>query len=597
MGNEGTTAKGQASKNGAHDSSHDKESSPAKSLFSGRILESRVFPFPTLSVEEKETLGLVLESIDKLLGPKTEEFRKYDVAGEQPEAYVEELKAAGLFSLIIPTEYDGLGLSNSAYSRVLQQTSRHDASTSLTIGAHSSIGMKALLLFGNDEQKKKYLPRLATGELIAAFCLTEAGAGSDAASITTTATKNGDGTWTLNGEKIWITNGGTAGFYTVFARTDSPEGKITAFLVEREWAGVSSGPKEDKMGIRASCTTTVRFTDVKVPTEAMLGEEGKGFKVAMAVLNNGRTGLGGGCVGAMKKLIEAAVSQATQRKQFGRSIAEFQLVKEKIAMMSMLCFASESVVTMVGHYVDSGVEDFSVEAAISKVFISEALWQVADEALQIAGGNGFMREYPYERVVRDSRINRIFEGTNEILRLFVGLSGMKDAGEELKDVARGLSGIFNDPIKGFGVLSSYASKKVAQVTTIGRERLSFVHPALKNEATEMAQGVAKLGQCVEVVLKRHGKGIIGEQLSTKRVADACIDLFVGLCVLSRVSAMIAEKGEAACSTEISMVKVYAQFARTRIANSLRALSKNEDRALLSLADSVIGKGGYTWDIL
>lgn len=573
------------------------EISPAKSLFSGRVVESKVYPFPRLSDDERETLQLVLESVDKLLGGREHEFRAFDTEGVQPDAYVEELKAAGLFSLIIPSEYEGLGLSNSAYSRVLQQTSRYDGSTSLTIGAHSSIGLKALLLFGTDEQKAKYLPKLASGELIAAFCLTEAGAGSDAASITTTATKNSDGTWTLNGEKIWITNGGTAGFYTVFARTESDAGKITAFIVEREWAGVSTGPKEDKMGIRASCTTTVRFTDVKVPSDAMLGEEGKGFKVAMAVLNNGRTGLGGGCVGAMKRLIEASIAQATQRKQFGKPISDYQLIREKIATMTMLCFASESVVTMVGHYVDSGVDDFSVEAAISKVFISEALWQVADEALQIAGGNGFMREYPYERVVRDSRINRIFEGTNEILRLFIGLSGMKDAGAELKDVSRGLAGIFNDPIKGFGILSLYASKKAAEVSSLARGKITFAAPALRDDALELMKGVAKLGQNVEVVLKKHGKGIIGEQLATKRIADACIDLFVGLCVLSRVSSMIAEKGEDACRDEIQIVKVYLQFARTRVSNSLKAIHRNEDAALNALAESMISKGQFPWDIV
>jgi alkylation response protein AidB-like acyl-CoA dehydrogenase len=529
--------------------------------------------------------------------PKEADFRRYDEKGEQPHEFLDELKRLGLFSLIIPGEFDGLGLSNSAYSRVLQQTSRYDGSTSLTIGAHSSIGMKALLLFGTDEQKKRYLTRLATGELIAAFCLTEPGSGSDAASIKTTAVKNPDGTWTLNGEKIWITNGGTAGFYTVFARTDSEHGKISAFIVERGWEGVSTGPKEDKMGIRASCTTSVSFSNVKVPADCLVGEEGKGFKVAMAVLNNGRTGLGGGCVGAMKRLIELSIAQAKQRKQFGKSIAEFDLIKEKIATMTTMCFAAESIVSIVGHFIDSDVEDFSVEAAMSKVFASEALWLVADEALQIAGGNGFMREFPYERVVRDSRINRIFEGTNEILRLYIGLSGMKEAGDALKDVARGMSGIFNDPIKGFGVLSTYASKKVGQYTSFGRPRLGRIAPALKEEATSLEQGAAKLAQAVESTLRRYGKNIIGQQLVTKRVSDTAIDLFVGLCVLSRVTSMIEANGEAASQDPIRIAKVFSNMARTRIANNLRGLVKNEDKATVSLADSMVERGVFPWDVL
>ncbi len=571
--------------------------SPAKGLFLGDIREDKLFPFPTIRSEERETLQMVIESIDRFMTEKADDFRRYDEKGEQPEQYVEELKALGLFSLIIPEEFEGLGLSNSGYSRVLQQTSRYDASTSLTIGAHSSIGMKALLLFGTQDQKAKYLPRLATGELIAAFCLTESGAGSDAASIKTHAVRQADGSWILNGEKIWITNGGTAGFYTVFARTETDEGKITAFIVERGWNGVSSGPKEDKMGIRASCTTTVRFDDVRVPPECVLGEVGKGFKVAMAVLNNGRTGLGGGCVGAMKRLIELSIAQATQRKQFGKSIASFQLIKEKIALMTTLCFASESIVSVVGHLIDSEVDDFSVEAAMSKVFVSEALWTVADEALQIAGGNGFMKEFPYERVVRDSRINRIFEGTNEILRLYVGLSGMKDAGDQLKDVARGVGGIFNDPIKGFGVLSEYASKKMGQFTSLGRQRLTGVASSLEHEAAACELGIAKLSQAVEWALRRYGKEIIGQQLVTRRLADAATEIFVGMCVLSRVSSLLKEKGVAGCQDELRIARIYTHHAKGRISSYLKGLSKNSDQDILALADSMVERGSFPWDVL
>ena len=581
----------------AHDDQQQDAGSPAKGLFLGEFRDSRLFPFPRISESERETLSLVLESVDRFMAGKEAVFREQDENGEQPAAYVDELKALGLFSLIVPQEHEGLGLSNSAYSRVLQQTSRYDASTSLTIGAHSSIGMKALLLFGTDEQKSRYLSKLASGEIIAAFCLTESGSGSDAASVKTYATKNDDGSFSLTGEKIWITNGGTAGFFTVFAKTESAAGKMTAFIVERDWKGVSSGPKEDKMGIRASCTTTVRFDNVRIPPECVLGEEGKGFKVAMAVLNNGRTGLGGGCVGAMKRLIEHSVAQATQRKQFGRSISEFQLIQEKIALMTTLCFASESVVAFVGSLIDAGVEDFSVEAAISKVFVSEALWVVADEALQIAGGNGFMKEYPYERVVRDCRINRIFEGTNEILRLYVGLSGMKDAGDALKDVARGIGGIFNDPIKGFGLLTGYATRKLSQVTPIGKGSFWRVAPQVKAEAAWLEKGAARLAQAVEATLKKHGKGIIGEQLVTKRIADSSIDLFVGMCVLARVSSLITERGGDECQDEVAIARVFTQFARTRVGNALKGLVQNSDKETVRLAASICRKGGYGWDVL
>ena len=427
--------------------------SVAKNLAAGRILEDQLFPYPALRHKDQEVLRLMVDAIDQFLSPKHQDFKRWDREAEQPEEFIQGLRDLGLFGLIVPEQYGGLGLSNAGYARVLSQSSSHDSSVSLTIGAHSSIGMKGILLFGTAEQKARYLPKLASGELIAAFCLTESGAGSDAASIRTQAVKNPDGTWTLNGEKIWITNGGIADLYTVFARTSSQAGKITAFLVEAAWAGVSHGQHEDKMGIRASSTTTVNFADVKVPAENVLDVEGKGFKVAMAILNNGRTGLGGGAVGGMKALIALSSSQAQSRKQFHQPIAEFGLIREKISQMALDCFAAESVVWMVAHYIDSGVEDYSVEAAISKVFASEALQRSAYEALQIAAGNGFMREYPYEQITRDCRILTIFEGTNEVLRLYIALSALKDLGKSLGDMKAAVDDIFNNPIKGFGVLT------------------------------------------------------------------------------------------------------------------------------------------------
>lgn len=569
--------------------------SVAKGLYSGNIHEAAVFPFPAYPAEEKETVAMVLDSIDRFMADKGEHYRTWDREGAQPKEYVEALKELGLFGLIIPESEGGIGLSNVGYSRVLQQSSRLDASTSLTIGAHSSIGMKGILLFGTLDQRARYLPKLATGEYIAAFCLTEPSSGSDAASIKTTATRNEDGSYSISGEKIWITNGAFADVFTVFARTPGADGQLTGFIVERAFAGVSTGPKEDKMGIRASATTTVRFENVRVPAENVLGEPGKGFKVAMAILNNGRTGLGGGCVGAMKQSIDRAIQQALDRKQFGKPIAEFQLIKEKIADMTVRCYASEAVVHLVASLIDAGHEDYSVEAAMSKVFVSEQLWLVANEAVQIAGGNGFMREYPYERVVRDSRINLIFEGTNEILRLYIALSSLKDAGDELKAVVKGLSTVFNDPIKGFGVMSTYATKKMSQLSPVGRDQIGGVAAELKPLASVLERQVAKLGGVTESILKKYGTKIVGSQLVTKRLADIGIDIFVSLCVLSRVSSAIAAKGAAGCRDEIRIANLFVQAAKRRIAQNFRRLEVNEDSELLGLADSMFEARKFAWD--
>ncbi|MEZ4755037.1 MAG: acyl-CoA dehydrogenase family protein [Bdellovibrionota bacterium] len=579
------------------DKNMDLEASAAKQLFLGTIIEQNLFPFPKFNADEAETLTMIIESIDKFLDGKQEQFREYDVKGAQPDEYLNSLKELGLFGLIIPEEYGGIGLSNSGYARVVQQASKYDASTSLTIGAHSSIGMKGVVLFGTDEQKKKYLPKLATGEMLAAFCLTEPGTGSDAASIKTTATKNSDGSWTLNGEKIWITNGAFADFFTVFARTDSEAGMMSAFIVERSFGGVSNGPKEDKMGIRASATTTIVLDNVKVPAENILGGEGKGFKVAMEILNNGRTGLGGGCVGGIKRCIKLAAAQASERKQFGTAIKNFGLIKEKIARMTMDCYATESVVAMVGHLVDSGAKDYSTEAAISKIFATEAMWNAAYESLQVAGGNGFMKEYPYEMITRDSRINMIFEGTNEILRLFIALSGFKDAGSYLKEIGKSASKVFNDPIKGFGVMSGYAAKKVAQLTSLGRDKIESVPPELQELARILEEYTLELAKAVETTLKRHGKEIIGKQFASKRIADTVIDLFVSLCVLSRVSSSVKEKGAEKAKFEIKIANMFIQSAKRRMNQNLRRIERNEDGDWKSLANHIFEKGEYPWDLL
>lgn len=580
-----------------HSDGLDLAASVAKSLFVGRIVEENLFPYPQIDPDEVETLALVSTSLDDFLQDNREDFAHWDRDSAQPAAFIQSLGELGLFGLIIPGDFGGIGLSNAAYTRVVEQVSSYDSSISLTVAAHSSIGLKGLLLFGTDEQKARYLPKLASGEMIAAFCLTESGAGSDAASVKTKAVKNRNGSWTLNGEKIWITNGGIADFYTVFARTGKNSGELSAFFVERSWPGVNTGAKEDKMGIRASATTAVSFADVIVPAENLLGSEGQGFKIAMSILNNGRTGLGGGSVGGMKTCIALATAQALERKQFGQSIAEFGLIKEKVAQMAIDCFAAESVVWMVAHYIDSGCDDYSVEAAISKVFASEAMQRTAHEALQIAGGNGFMKEFPYEQLVRDSRILTIFEGTSEILRLYIALSGMKEAGRLLEELAASVEDVFNDPIKGLGVLSEYAGRRIAQITPVGRDRMVSCLPAtLRDEAFIFDKYASELGRVTDVLLRRHGKEIVSKQFAMKRLADIVIDLFVGLSVLSRASSF-TDSGDDRYKQAINIAKLFSQQAKRRMNQNFRRIMRNEDEDMKQLAQFIFSEQAFPWDVV
>lgn len=573
------------------------DQSVAKNLLFGEILEQNLFPYPVMRERDREMLGLMVDAIDRFLDDKAGDFAAWDHAAHQPPEFIQALRDLGLFGLIIPEAFGGLELSNAAYARVLAQTSRHDSSVSLTIGAHSSIGMKGVLLYGTDEQKARYLPKLASGEMIAAFCLTESGAGSDAASIRTAARRQDDGSWVLDGEKIWITNGGIADFYTVFARTDGPEGRITAFLVEAAWPGVSHGKHEDKMGIRASSTTTVGFAGVRVPPGNVLGEVGKGFKVAMGILNNGRTGLGGGAVGGMKALIGKSVRQAQERQQFGQPIASFGLVREKIAQMTVDCFAAESAVWMVAHFIDSGHADYSVEAAISKVFASEAMQRAAYEALQIAGGNGYMKEFPYERFVRDARILPIFEGTNEILRLYIALSGLKGVGASLGELQKSVAAIFNDPIKGFGLMGGYAERRFAQATGLFGDRIRRqLAPELQPLAKVYEKYATELARVADAALRRHGKKMADMQHEQKRIADLMIDLFVGLCVLSRAQSLV-EAEPAKAGLVLDIARTFTRQARRRMARSIRGFQHNEDAAIEAIAGAIIDGGAYPWDVL
>jgi len=571
-----------------------------RSLCMGEIEEDVLIPFPEIHREERETLEVVLSSVDSLLRPLEEQYRAWDRDGEMPEDVIDKFKEFGLFGLIIPEEEGGMQFGSAAYSRVLQQIARHDSSVAVTVGAHSSIGMRGLLLFGTEEQKKRYLPLLASGEMIAAFCLTEPGAGSDAASIKTTAVRDGD-SWVLNGSKLWITNGGIASFFTVFAKTGAADERrnMAAFIVTKDMEGVSIGPHEDKMGLRANPTTSLYLDNVHVPASNILGPENGGFKVAMKILNSGRSGLGGGCVGGMKRLIELTTRQANERIQFGRPIGEFGLVKQKIGQMVVDCYASEAVVTMVASLVDRDYEDYAVEAAISKVLATEALWRTADEALQVAGGNGYMREYPYERVLRDCRVNRIFEGTNDVLRLFIALTAMNDVGAQLKELASSLKGVFNDPIKGFGVLSDYALRRASLATGIGRTKGSFtaLDPALRDEAAVFEDATGNLAAATDRILRKHGKGIIGKQFASKRLADIMIDLFTLACVLSRASSSLTRNGAQAATREIEIARILSGQVKHRVRHNFAAIDSNDDELLKSLASHALEAERFSWDTL
>uniref|UniRef100_A0A8C6TH02 Very long-chain specific acyl-CoA dehydrogenase, mitochondrial n=1 Tax=Neogobius melanostomus TaxID=47308 RepID=A0A8C6TH02_9GOBI len=490
----------------------------------GQITTPQVFPFPS-----------ALLYLEFLTFQEVNDPAKNDALEKVEDHTMQGLKEMGAFGLQVPADLGGVGLTNTQYARLVEIVGSHDLGVGITLGAHQSIGFKGILLFGNQAQKEKYLPRLATGEDIAAFCLTEPASGSDAASIKTIAVQSPCGTYfTLNGGKIWISNGGLAEIFTVFAKTpmkDPKTGemkdKITAFVVERSFGGVTHGPPEKKMGIKASNTAEVYFDNVRVPAECVLGEVGGGFKVAMNILNNGRFGMAAALSGTMKGVITKAVDHAANRTQFGNKIHSYGTIQEKLARMAMLHYVTESMAYMVSGNMDSGATEFQIEAAISKIFASEAAWTVTDECIQVMGGMGFMKDCGVERVMRDLRIFRIFEGTNDILRLFVALNGFQVNNTSPKDKVK----------QTWGMLYDFC---LSETTTRACERY------LKGKSLQ----------------PRNPISFTDEQFVLKRVADCAIDIYAMVVVLSRASRSLSQ-GQASAQHEKLLCETWCIEVRTK----------------------------------
>jgi acyl-CoA dehydrogenase family protein 9 len=573
------------------------------SFFFGDINESLAFPYPHYSDSQVEMAKEMCAAVDQFAKDNIN-GEKFDQEAHIPKEVIKGLAELGLCGLAVPEELGGLGLDYTLYSRVFAQIASYDGSTATMLGAHQSIGYRALLNEGNPEQKKKWLPLLASGEVIAAFCLTEPGSGSDAYSIKTKATDNKDGTYTISGQKLWITNGGMAGFYSVFCKTDHEiDGKnvekISCFIVEKSMPGISFGEKENKMGIRASETRAVYFDKVIVPKENILGELGKGFKIAMNVLNSGRLSLGAGCVGGMKTIMKMTTDHATNRKQFDRSIAEFGLVQEKLTKMAMLTYATESMVYMTTGNMIKGMNDYYMETAVCKVYGSEALWNVIDMGMQIAGGNGYMKEYPYERFMRDSRINLIFEGTNEILRCLLALSGVRGPSEHLKELGKisEVSSALSDPIKSLGVFSKFARKRLSNM--MGSKHLTKAHAEFKYDSDKFSSELGKFAICVENALIKYGKKIIDNELPQGRLADMCMELYVQLCVMSRTTSILnsSKATEEQKDYVLKLSKLILRDSRKKFERNNRMMAKNLDKSIIKVSEHVVNFGGYGLDII
>lgn len=504
----------------------------------------------------------------------------------------EGMAELGLMGLNIPEAYGGFGASAKVFGRVFGEVGGTDGALGVYFGAHQSIGCKGITLFGTEDQKRRWLPRCATGELIAAFCLTEPGSGSDAQAMKATAVPSPDGShYVLNGQKIWISNAGFAGVFTVFAKVPVEErGKtkqrVTAFIVDARAPGVRLGKLEEKMGIKASDTRAVFFDDVRVPVEDRLGEVGQGFKIALEVLNSGRLGLAAGATRGTRRIMAEALAYAKQRHQFGRPIGSFEMTQRKFAQFAAECYAADAAWFIAADMVDRGGIDYSLETACCKIFASDMVVRAANEALQIAGGIGYSREFPYEQMVRDVRINPIFEGTNEVLRALVALMGLQEAGERLEE----LGNAFKDPLHSLGAIGSYIAGRARRQVT--KPKLARVHTALRREGDMVEDVVHGLGLAVENLVIKHGKKIIEKQFLQERMANTAIDVYHAMAALSRATAAMERAGgdEARAAAELDCVRIFVPMAMRRARRSVRALGRNQDARLKAIAERALESG-------
>ena len=564
-----------------------------KSLFFGRLHMDELMPYPKQDPDEAERTNALLEKVDSFLREKVDADR-IDREEAIPPEVIAGLGQLGVMGMTVPKEYGGGGFSHTAYCRVLERIGAHCASTAVMVGAHQSIGLKALVLMGNEQQKSRWLPMLARGEKLAAFCLSEPQVGSDAANVQTTARLSDDGThYLLNGDKRYATNAAIAGLMTVMAKTQveikgKTKDKVTAFIVTPDMPGFEVvSPNRSKHGVRGSWQGTLKFTNMRVPKENILGELGKGLKVALSVLDYGRCTLSAGCVGGAKRALQMAIDHATTRRQFDRTIGSFGLIKQKIARMAEWCFAMDAMTYLAAGLVDRHHGDIMLETAIAKLFCSEGLWQIADDLMQIWAGEGYMREHGVERMLRDARINRIVEGTTEVMTAFVALVGMKGVGETLEGILR----LTKHPVHNFGRLASFARQEFSDLV-IG-PHCDDLHPQLQEEGKTLSDLTRRLARDVIKALRIHREGILDQQLVQERLAWAAIEIYAIAAVLSKLSAMLEKydrtgNGDAKWQQNLLIGKSFCHHAADRIGRRLDDLWHNRDDEIVAVAESVMG---------
>jgi len=568
------------------------EHSIAKTLFGGGVASNGMVRYPDINQAEAAQVHSFIDNLRRFAARSIDSAR-FDRESSLPERVLSELKTEGFFGLALPRSCGGQGFRTTTYARAIAEVASVDASVALTVDAHASLGAMAVARFAKDDVASEWLPKLASGATVAAFAFAEMKAGSDAASLHTHAARDGD-SYVLSGEKAWVTNAAHADAFVVFARTspddDHAKPRLTAFIVARG-QGVEVGPNQDKLGVRAVSNAHVTFDRVRIPNHHVLGEVGRGFKVALDVLSRARLSLSAMCLGIGKRCLRLSVERASDRRAFGRSIGEFGLIRDKVASIVMNLFALESMTFLTTGLVDGGLADFAIESAICKVFASETLWTVANEAQQIAGAAGYLGHHEWQQLLRDSRFPMAFEGTNEVLRSFIALSGMQDPNHVKQPNTRASQ----TSAWGLSSLGQFAARKAREALT--RERPSAAPPLIAREVSILEQYTELFAKHVDSAMARHGKSISEMQFTQKRIANAAIELYAASAVVSRTARAIERHGEEGSRREVDLTHLFVRGAQERLAATLQSFHSNDDELRKSVAQRMYADGAYPLDVL
>ena len=563
----------------------------AKGLFLGNFVADWVMPYPRMAAAQQTELDKSLAELRQFLDTGLDAV-EIDRQADIPQSVIDGLGRVGVLGMTAPMEFGGHGFSQMANCQILEEIGRRCASTSVFVNAHHSIGIRALLLFGTHEQKQKWLPKLVIGEQLGAFALTEPEAGSDAANVQMQAQPSEDGShYILNGEKRYITNAAIAHVLTVMARTPVPgsdKTAITAFLVTPDMPGFEIlEARMPKLGIRGTATGRFALRDVRVPKENILGPLGKGLRVALTVLDFGRTTFGACCTGAAKTALQLAIDHANTRKQFNKTLGDFDLVKKKIARMAADAYAMEAMTTITASLIDRGLEDYMMETAMLKIFTTERLWEGINDAFQIHGGSAYFVDLPLERMLRDARINQIGEGSNEVLTSFVALVGMRGPGMEFKEIYDTMM----KPSRGLGKAWTAGMSRLG--ATIRVPDVPVQSDRAREHARQLGRLIWKFNFAVNRALIAYREPILDMQLIQERIAGAGMELFASTCVLSRWDSELQSAGRNGDSTspKSDAADLFLRRSFRKIRRFLAGLTDNEDTAILATANSVLGKPG------